>query len=341
MMTGRQRVLRTLEFDRPDRAPRDLWLIPRARIIHGDALIDGFIKRWPSDFTQCSAGKPPSRRAKGNLTDPGLSTDEWGCIFENVLPGVMGEVKQPILDDYNKLDQIQAPTEFLDLDFEKINAFCRSSDKFIFASGWARPFERIQFIRGTENVLMDLAEESDGLAQLIRLVHDFFLKQYELWATTEVDALAMLDDWGSQRSLLISPAQWRRLFKPLYAQYVSVAHAKGKQFFMHSDGYIQDIIPDLVEIGVDALNSQLFCMDIEEIGKMGAGRMTFWGESDRQNILPYASVDEARDAVRRVHRNLWRNGGCVAQFEFTPDTKPANAEAVYQTWDELTSQPRA
>jgi uroporphyrinogen decarboxylase len=325
-----------LEFSRPDRVPRDLWLLPAARKRYGDAAMDAFLARWPTDFVQCTAGRPPARRAKGNPYEPGLSTDEWGCVFENLLPGAHGEVRNPILADWSKLPDVHPPEEFLQVDVATVNAFCRQTDRFVFASGWARPYERMQFIRGTENLLLDIAEESDELRQLIDLVHGFFRRQYEIWARTEVDALAMMDDWGSQNALLISPAQWRRLFKPLYAQYVAIAHAAGKKFFMHSDGHIQAIVGDLVEIGVDALNSQLFCMDIPEIGRLARGRIAFWGEMDRQHILPRGTPQEAREAVRQVRDHLGTpDGGVIAQFSFQGDTRIENAEAVFQAWEQL------
>ena len=68
---------------------------------------------------------------------------------------------------------------------------------------------------------------------------------------------------------------------------------------MHSDGNITEIIPDLIEIGIDALNSQLFCMDIEELGKKFRGKITFWGEIDRQNILPNGNRKDIEDDRRR------------------------------------------
>jgi hypothetical protein len=334
-MTSRERVLRTLEFNSPDRAPRDLWLLPVAKINNGEAAIAAFQQRWPLDITQCCVGRPKARRATGDPYAPGTATDEWGCVYENVVAGVHGEVKHPLLDDYAKLKDIQPPVEFLELDFDQINAWCRQTDKFVFASGWARPFERMQFIRGTENLMMDIAEDSAEFHALVDLVHGFFLKQYRLWARTEVDALAMMDDWGSQNSLLIAPATWRRLFKPLYAEYVKIAHDSGKKFFMHSDGYINDIYEDLIEIGVDAINSQLFCMDIEDIGRRCRGKITFWGEIDRQHILPHGTTDEVRAAVRRVHANLWQDGGCIAQFSFEGETRIPNAEAVFDEWQWL------
>jgi hypothetical protein len=149
------------------------------------------------------------------------------------------------------------------------------------------------------------------------------------------DALVMMDDWGSQNSLLISPATWRRVFKPMYAEYTKIAHEAGKKFFMHSDGYINDIYEDLIEIGVDAINSQLFCMDIEDIGRRCRGKITFWGEIDRQHILPHGTTEEVRAAVRRVHTNLWQNGGCIAQFSFEGETSLANADAAFDEWQRL------
>jgi uroporphyrinogen-III decarboxylase len=196
----------------------------------------------------------------------------------------------------------------------------------------------MQFLRGTENLYMDIAEESTGCYALLDKVHSFLVQQYHAWAKTEVDSLNIMDDWGSQRSLLIHPNTWRRVFKPRYAEYCEIARNAGKRVFMHSDGYIFDIYEDLIEIGVDAVNSQLFCMDIEEIGRRFAGRLTFWGEIDRQHILPEGSPAEAREAVRRVHDALWQNGGAVAQFELSHTGELAACDAVFEEWNRLTTR---
>lgn len=337
-MTSRERMYRTLEFNHPDRVPRDLWMIPIATIEHGAETLKAFRQRWPGDIIQCSAGKPRALRGYGDMTELGDSMDEWGCKFHNIYRGIMGEVKEPLVDDWSKLDLVQPPRELLQVDIAAANAFCRSSDQFILASGWGRTWERIQFLRGTENVMMDLAEESPEFFELLNRVHTFYRDQFAAWAQTECDALVHMDDWGSQRALLISPDQWRRIFKPLYAEYVQIAHARKKKFFLHSDGQIQAIYPDLIEIGVDAVNSQLFCMDIEELGRTARGKITFWGEIDRQHILPWGTPEEARAAVRRVAENLRpkdTGGGVIAQFELTSKAKLANAEAIYEEWERV------
>ena len=109
-----------------------------------------------------------------------------------------------------------------------------------------------------------------------------------------------MDDWGSQKALLVSPDMWREIFKPMYKDYCDILRKKKKYAFFHSDGHIRAIYPDLIEIGVDAVNSQLFCMDIEELDREFGGRITFWGEIDRQHVLPFGSEEEVRAAVRRV-----------------------------------------
>ena len=159
------------------------------------------------------------------------------------------------------------------------------------------------------------------------------MEELELWAKTEVDALTFMDDWGSQQALLIAPELWRELFKPFYADYIALAHAHGKYAFMHSDGWITDIIPDLIEIGLDALNSQLFCMGVEELGSRFAGELTFWGEMDRQQLLPRATTAEIAEAAGRMRAALHRGGGLIAQCEFGPGARPENVYAFFEALD--------
>jgi len=94
---------------------------------------------------------------------------------------------------------------------------------------------------------------------------------------TEVDGITWNDDWGAQRALLISPKLWRQIFKPIYKDYVDLAHSHGK-ICLHAFGRIHcRHYPRLIEIGVDALNSQLFCMNIRRTGQRYAGKLTFLG----------------------------------------------------------------
>jgi hypothetical protein len=339
-MTSRERVRRALAFETPDRAPRDLWWLPGVEMFRPEELQE-VLSRFPSDFTFSDFRYGAADRARGTPYVPGVYTDEWGCPRVVAAPGVSGEVKDPPLADWAALDRLLPPDEILDgADFSRVDASCAATDKFVKAGvrygTTVRPFERMQFLRGTENLLMDLAWGVKEVFRLRDLVHEFFLREMELWARTDVDAVPLMDDWGEQSRLLISPRMWRDLFKPLYADYCRIAHDAGKSVFFHSDGFILDLLPDFIDLGVDAVNAQLFCMDIEEIGRRFKGRITFWGEIDRQQVLPSGTESDVRRAVRRVRGALDDGrGGVIAQCEWGNDVPRRNIEAVFETWEEI------
>ena len=333
MDTSRSLVYKTLAFDSPARIPRDVWILPWARL-HYPQQVDELITRYPSDFSGAPAlGREV--RTQGNEYGVGVYVDEWGCVFHNMQAGVIGEVKEAVVSTWGALDHLRIPTERFTFDHQAVNDFCRTSDKFVMAGCCPRPFERLQFLRGSQQLYYDLGEQSDELSELLRRVHEFYLHEMELWVTTEVDGVTFMDDWGAQNRLLISPRQWRELFKPLYKDYIDLAHAHGKKIFMHSDGFTADILPDLIELSLDALNTQLFTMDIEALGRQHRGKLTFWGEIDRQHILPFGEVADVEAAVRRVHEAFYYQGGVIAQCEFSAGGRPENVMQVYQTWDEL------
>lgn len=300
------------------------------------AELDIVLKGYPSDFIDPEYHYAVGQKESGIRAAVGTYVDEWGCPFEVGEPGVIGEVKEPPLADWSEFSQFKPPYEILDnADIKNVNRSCGETAKFVKASSTVRPFERLQFLRGTEHLLMDLAWGVKGVNQLLEIVHEFFLREISLWVKTDVNGISMMDDWGYQHNLLISPAMWRETFKPLYAQYCKMIHDAGKFVFLHSDGHIMEILPDLIEIGVDALNSQLFCMDIEEMGKLYKGTITFWGEIDRQWVLPFGTVEDVKNAVRRVRLALGDGcGGLIAQCEWGNDVSMENIEAVFDTWEE-------
>lgn len=326
----RDLVKQTLEFKSPARLPRQLWALPWAAKRYPEELAR--IERdFPPDITTipflCSEPVPGG----GNAHTVGSFVDAWGCTFENLQDGIIGQVKDPQLSDWSQASDLRFPRERLDFDEAAVAEFCRGTDQFVLAGTCPRPFERLQFLRGSEELYLDLNRPPSELLDLLDRMHAFYKEELTLWAKTDVDALTFMDDWGSQRALLVAPELWRDLFKPLYADFIVIAHDHGKHAFMHSDGHITEIIPDLIEIGLDALNSQLFCMGVEDLGSRFAGALTFWGEVDRQQLLPRASMEEIAEAARLMRSSLHRDGGLIAQCEFGPGARPENIYAFFQT----------
>lgn len=334
-MTPRELVKATLEFCNPERIPRDLWVLPWANN-HYPGVSNAISSEFPMDLVGAPSYLAETLPGSGDQYEVGSSVDEWGCERINIHKGVIGEVKNPQIEDWaTDLDKIVFPRALLTIDKGRIDSFCRSTDHFVRGSVCLKPFERLQYLRGSEDLYMDLAEEPEELGIFISRLHSFYLEQLELWCRTDVDSIDLMDDWGSQTRLLISPAMWRKVFKPLYRDYCEMAHSHGKYVFMHSDGHIAEIYADLIEVGVDALNSQLFSMDIEELGKSFAGKITFWGEIDRQHLLPHGCEEDIRNAVNRVFRACYRNGGVIAQCEFGPAANPDNVRTVFDAWEKV------
>jgi uroporphyrinogen decarboxylase len=333
-MTPRDRVIKTLSFERPDRAPRHLWHLPGVELTRPQELAR-MRALYPEDFSGTGFTYGRGSAASGTPNRSGRYTDEWGSVWEAGEDGVVGEVKLPAIADWGRLDSLRPPREILRSDWSVVDSARASTDRYILTATTVRPFERMQFLRGTENLYMDMAWGDARFLRLRRLVHEFFCDELTLWTARDVDGISIMDDWGTQTTLLIDPAMWREYYKPLYAEYVRMIRAAGKHAFFHSDGHIEAIIPDLVEIGVSALNAQLFCMDIEGLGRRFRGAITFWGEIDRQRILPFGTPAEVRAAVVRVRAALDDgSGGVIAQCEWGNHDPFENIAAVFAAWDE-------
>ncbi|NQU76822.1 MAG: methyltransferase [Planctomycetes bacterium] len=345
--TPREVVTSCLRFEYPERLGRDVWYLPWAEQNHPQEVAE-IRRRFPSDFGYSVNPFQPSLRAKGDPMMPGISIDDWGVARANLQKGIMGEVHDPILPDPDHVDleAIKPPYETFPTDTEaardKVNRSCAESDLFLFAPAHQpQPWQQYQFLRGTENAMMDVMHPENGTIEALAIIHEFNLRNLEFWVQTDVDGIVMPDDWGSQLQLLIPPQIWRDLFKPLYRDYCELAHSHGKFLLMHSDGQISEIFEDLAEVGFDAVNSQLFCMDIPELGRKAKGKTTFWGEIDRQHILPSPDPQVVRDAVRKVAKYLYDpSGGIIAQMEFSLGTKGANVIAAFEEWDKIHEEGR-
>ena len=335
-MNGRERILRTLGGRSPDRAPRDLWFLPWADMNYPE-FCQKLRAEYPKDFSEMWAALPPSPVRRGDPYVVGDYVDEWGCVWSNIHPGIVGEVKHPIVSDeeWEDWENVHIPEEQLLFDIEEANGN-GDKTKFRLAGCLPRPFEQLQFIRGTENLYIDLMMRPKKMFEFIEKMHDFYTRLVEKWCKTDCDGIYFMDDWGSQNSLLISPALFDEIFLPMYRTYIDLAHKHGKKAFMHSDGYILSILPKLIDAGLDAINCQIFCMGVDKL-KQFRGKITFWGEIDRQHLLPKGTPEDIRNAVRSVYENLWDGGHCIAQCEIGPGAKPDNILEVYRTWDKLTT----
>ncbi len=174
-------------------------------------------------------------------------------------------------------------------------------------------WERATFMRGMENVLMDLALNPKFADELLRGITDYILGTMEiLFDRFEFDGIAVSDDYGAQSSMLMSPGAWRRFIRPRLTEVYESAKSHGRTVFHHSDGYIYPIIGDLIDIGCDILHPiQPEAMDVFKLKREFGQYLTFSGGMRTQDLLVRGTTGEIRDEVRRLKRELGRGGGYI------------------------------
>jgi len=330
-MTSRERVWAAIKFQRPDRIPLIHGVLPGAIDRYGPAM-QAVLDRHPSDFAgeggcYCSSADDPQYRS-------GFHTDSWGCVWHNLGLGTVGQVIGHPLEDLSALVSYCPPDPGAE-DWASIDAMIESGhqeEKFTMA-GAGRLFERMHFLRGYDRLLYDIAEERPEVERLRDIVLEHDLAVAEILAQRDLDAISYMDDWGTQNALMIKPSLWRELFKPAYRQLVEVAHRAGKAFYFHTDGHISEIIPDLIEIGMDVINPQFSCHKLSDLARLCRGKVCVATDVDRQHVLPHGTVNEVRTYTLQVIETLGLpEGGLIGRAEAGPDTPPENIEATYSTF---------
>ena len=162
-------------------------------------------------------------------------------------------------------------------------------------------FERLNSLRGMQNVFLDFYLHKRETHRLIEALTDYLLELIRYWAEIGVDALFLTDDWGTQRSLMISLEMWREFFKARYGAIFDEVHRCGMDVLFHSCGNITQLIPELIDLGVDIINPlQPTAMDLNEIARVFAGDVAFWGGIDNQHLLVEATPEQVKEEVHRT-----------------------------------------
>jgi uroporphyrinogen decarboxylase len=203
-----------------------------------------------------------------------------------------------------------------------------------FAVGHVNDFETPFALRGRDQFFMDLGYQEEWLPVFIDCLADAAADDMRLAAEAGADIVGIGDDLGSQRGLLISPRQWRELFKPRLKRIIDAAKNANRKtaFFLHTDGKVDEIIPDLIEIGVDILNPiQPEVMDPARVKRMYGHELVFFGAISVQHTLPFGTPDEVGDEVKLRMETIGADGGYIMTpaHLINPDIPWANIVAFF------------
>jgi uroporphyrinogen decarboxylase len=212
-------------------------------------------------------------------------------------------------------------------------------DSFIVGHlGWGL-FERSWNLRGFENLLMDAIAEPDFFEEALDKLTDLYLAFVDYTADLPIDGILFGDDWGHQKGIILGPQRWRKFIKPHWAKVYAAVHAHGKLVMHHSCGSVAEIMPDIIEIGIDVLESvqpEAAGMNPYELKKRWGEQITFWGCLGSQSTIPFGTPDEIRSEVRRLRVEMGRGGGYILSpaKPLQPGTSTENAVAVFEAFVE-------
>jgi hypothetical protein len=325
-MNSRQRVRQAIEMKGPDRVPIMHGTLPGAVARHGKSL-EALYQRYPEDVVH--VGKATFGEFGPSIDEP--SRDPWGCLWVRPSDEHKGRVTHHPLADWDALDDYQPPNLADDETIDAVVGRLEADGGRRYAVAEAYTFwQRMYYLHGFKATVTDLLLQPGRTAQLRDMVLDALLQRLErLAALPQLDAVRFCDGWGTQRALLIHPGLWREFFKPAYATMFDVVRRSGKHVWMHCYGMIEEILPDLIEVGVDVLNLQSSLMDRRRLRTLFSGRICVLGEVDRQWTLPRGTPDDVRADVRAdVDTFATPAGGLIAHGKVGGDVPLENIEAM-------------
>ena len=308
--------MKAVTYNYPERIPIHVSLLPATWKKYGEDL-QRLCGRHPDLFQNVkTTGEieyftPPSYH-EGKFTDP------WGCVWENIQEGYESIVTGHPLPEREDIWKLKAP----DVDMGFPHGFM---------------YLRLLDLRGFEEAMIDFAEEPPELQHLIDVVRDYNIRQMEIRIKNEPDSEVYYvgDDNGMQYGLAIGAEKWRKYLKPAYKAIYDVAHQAGKMIYMHTDGCIWEIIPDLHEVGADIINPQIRANGLQHLVDTCKGKVCIDLDLDRQ-LFPFATPERVADHIEECVRALYLpEGGLMLSAECAADVPLENIEAICSTLERM------
>lgn len=329
-MTSRERVLRAIEFRGPDRVP-----FASGAPVTSDIF---FMFFSPARDWQPDEGYFPNihplvyalstwrykKHFPMNVQSSGYERqDEFGCIWKTVIENSVGEVIGHPMKNIDDVDKVKIPNPNAPGRFASSIALKKAlaGNSFVLGMMETGLWERMHFLRGFTEILMDIAMEPEKVGALAdRLVDEWYIPLIKKFGKYGCDGVIFSDDWGMQHGPMISPKSWNEIFKPRYKRLFDTAHSLGMKYFMHSCGHIKALIPGLIEAGLDVLQKDDSCfMGLEELAAEFSGKICFMGSLDIQRILPEADDETISEESKRMINALGaHDGGLIGMYYSQP-----------------------
>ncbi|TFG59187.1 MAG: hypothetical protein E4H36_14275 [Spirochaetales bacterium] len=331
-MNHRERVETALNHEAPDRCPMQISFTPEfaGRLEknmgisdrhmhnpHGGGNIYVLERELDEDMLLTSVGWANSYYQADHAY-----TDEWGINWDvkeyrtKFGKGNYTEIKShPLANDaavssYIPPDPLR-PELYLDA-AQTLENYGR--DYWIVGVTVTTIFETAWALRGLEQMMMDFVLDPDLAHAILDIPFRYHLQAAKKLVEMGVDMIWTGDDVGTQKSMLLSPDLWRKFLKPRMAVFMAELKKLNPsvKIAYHSDGVIDPIIPDLIDLGLDVLNPvQPACMDPAEMKKKYGKNLSFWGTLDEQHTLPFGTPHDVTEEVKKRIGTIGKNGGLI------------------------------
>ena len=343
-MNARERVLTALAHCQPDRVPLDFSATPEVW-----QTLEAHFRTSDQEEILCRL-HVDLRSVHGQYVGPALPRypdgsweDVYGIRLKDVHyeAGTYAEVAEFVLDNAQTPEEIEAhrwPRADW-FDFSGLPEACERRQDYAIVVHGPGVFQRVTWLRPMDKVLMDMMLQPDMAVTLMGKLTEFHEAYYSRFLEAgqgKIDILYVTDDYGWQKGPLMSPMLWRQFIAPNLKRIVDVAHRYGAKFMLHSCGSVRQLIPDLIQVGVDVLDpvqTQATGMNPDELKAEFGHRLSFHGAVDTQTTLPFGSADDVRREVEHHMAVLGQGGGYILAptHNVQPDTPLENILTMYQS----------
>jgi len=341
MLTDRENFLRNVHFQGPQWMPCSVCLSDGSWYQLGAELEDVCL-RHPVLFPGFKKG---SRELKPPATGVRTERDSWGCLWRFDLDGLEGLVVEHPLDDWAKFEGFMAPDPALYSDrdkhdwpaFESDVKSKREKGQLAYAGlphGYF--FMRLWYLRGFENLMLDVASGEPRLQDLCDMLTKRNCAIVKRFIDAGVDGVVFGEDIGTQIASILSPKDFRKWIASAYRKMMDPVKRAGIIVDTHSDGYIMELVDDLLACGCDVLNPQDLCNGIDNIARHIKGRCCIRLDVDRQRIVPFGTRKEIHGLIEEEVRKLGSpQGGLELVAGVYPPTPAENIDALCEAFEKF------
>lgn len=326
-MVGRDRVRNAIGFRAVDKLPLYFFTFGETDIVE---LFLKPARNWiPREFPAYYLDYKFLGKKRGGY---GKREDEWGTIWQfGETVGVVPHLLECPIKTTDQMEAYVIPDPLAPGRLEGFDSIISENpDLYFIALQAGLLFERLYQIRGFNETLIDLYENQHRILRFLDRLVDFqisTIRRLDAELPGKIQGFKATDDWGTQNAMVIDPNLWREVFKPRYRRIIDKVHELGMHFWFHSDGQIGEIIPDLIEIGVDVLDvpQPVSIFGAEKLGKEYSGKVSFCLYIDIQSTLVKGTLEQIeREAEDLVLFCSTKNGSGMIASDY-PDGESIGA----------------